>query len=359
MISIRKYLDRPLDASVPETPGPRNRRSQPDARSIYLDAYRSVVADMGRCSVDACPATGPALENSLLQAVDGLSPTATADTLTASGLSVRKQLQDWGRGTARYYQQKAGEVKGILLAMANTAESVGDRDKRCAQRFQAVTTQLRRIATLDDISAMRGALEKSAAELKNSIERMTEEGKATLDDMQAKVATFQARLDEAEQTAACDTLTRLRSRLFVEGQLEQRLAAGSIFCVAILDINGFKQVNDTYGHIIGDELLKQFATELRSACRSSDIVGRWGGDEFVVLLDYRRSQADPQLERVAKWVCGNYVIEGVAGPLKLNVSASLGLAEFAPPESIAELLGRADAAMYSNKRTAAAPEPAK
>ncbi|HEY3704295.1 MAG TPA: diguanylate cyclase [Terracidiphilus sp.] len=364
MISIRKYLDRSLDpepvpepasptasAPQPDPPKPRNRRTPSDVLSLCLDAYRSVLSDMGRCGVDACAATGPALETSLLQAVDSLGVTPTPDTLAATSENIRKQLLDWGRCTARHYQQKAGEVKGMLLAMARTAESVGNRDRRCSQQLNAVTTQLRRIATLEDITAMRGAIERSAAELKSSIERMNEEGRATLGEMQTRVATFQAKLEEAEQAASCDTLTRLRSRLCIEGQLEQRVAAGQKFCVAILDINGFKQVNDTYGHVLGDELLKHFATELRSACRSSDVVGRWGGDEFIVLLDCGIDHADPQLERVAKWVCGNYVVEGVAGPVKLDVGASVGLAEFRPPESIAELLDRADNAMYSNKRS--------
>jgi diguanylate cyclase (GGDEF)-like protein len=354
MISIRKYLDRPLDAPEAEMPPePCNRRVQPDLVTVCVDAYRAAVADMGRSSVDACPATGRALESSLLEAVDGLGVSVSADALAATGAKVRRDLQDWGRSTARHYQQKAGEVKGMLLAMARTAECVGERDKRCAQRLEAVTTHLRRIATLEDISAMRGAIEKSAAELRSSIERMTEEGRATLEEMRTRVATFQAKLEEAEQTAACDALTRLRSRVCIEGHLEQRIAAGRTFCVAILDIDGFKHVNDTHGHVIGDELLKQFAAELRSACRSSDVVGRWGGDEFMVLLDCGIGHAGPQVERVTKWVCGNYVVEGVAGPVKLNVGVSAGLAEFTPPETMAELLDRADAAMYANKRRAA------
>ena len=351
MISIRKYLDGPAAAPDPEIPPPHNRRSQQDLLGSCVEAYRAVVTEMGRCGADACTATGVELESSLLQAIDSLGMPVTPDSLAASSFSVSKQLQEWSRATGRHLQQKAAEVKGMLLAMAHTAESVGDRDKRCARQLEAVTTQLRRIATLDDISAMRGAIEKSAAELKSSIDRMTQEGRAALDDMQARVASFQARLEEAEETAARDTLTRLRSRLSVEGHLQQRIRASASFCVALLDIDAFKQVNDTYGHVIGDELLKQFSTELRSASRSSDIVGRWGGDEFIILLDCAMPQAQAQLERVSKWVCGNYIVEGIGGPIRLNLSASVGLAEYAAPETIAELLDRADAAMYSNKRS--------
>jgi diguanylate cyclase (GGDEF)-like protein len=354
MISIRKYLDAPTvgTETVPETS--RNRRAPADLASLSLSAYRSALAEMGRCSVDACPATGPDLERNLLQTVDALSTRVNADALAAGGASVRQQLEEWGRNTARHFQRKAGEVKGILLAMAQTAESVSERDQRCASQMHAVTAQLQQIASLDDLTVMRGSIEKSAAELKNSIDRMTTEGTAVLEQLQEKVATFKARLEEAEETAACDSLTRLRSRLCVEGHLEQRIAAGQPFCVAILDINGFKLVNDHHGHVIGDDLLRQFATELRSACRASDVVGRWGGDEFIVLLDCGMAEAEAQVERVRKWACGNYTVNGAAGSLKLQIAASVGLAEFNAPDSMKELLDRADAAMYRNKQSRSA-----
>jgi len=349
MISIRKYLEDGFPPADPQPDQSRNRRAVADPLSLSVEAYRSALAEMGRSSVDACAATGPELERGLLAAADTLASGFTADALASAAARVRTQLQSWGRGTARHYRQKAAEVRGMLLVMAHTAESVGQRDHRCAEQMRAVTAQLQQIASFDDITAMRSSIVKSAADLKGSVDRMVAEGKAVLDDLQTRVVTFQEKLEEAEQTAASDALTRLRSRLCVEGQLEQRIAATTPFCVAILDIDGFKHVNDTHGHVVGDELLRQFAAELRAACRSSDIVGRWGGDEFIVLLDCGIAQATAQMDRVAKWVCGNYVVDGIAGSLKLAVAASTGLAEYTSPETLKQLLDRADAAMYRRK----------
>lgn len=351
MISIRKYLD----GGSPEADlGPPlcNRRSAGDLLSLALDAYRTTLSEMGRCSIDVCPTTGTELDTDLLRAADALTPAANADTLASAGATVRTDLQRWAQSSARHSQQQASEVKRMLLAMAQTAESVGQRDQQCAAQLHDVRAQLGQIAKLEDITAMRNSIEQSAAQLKNSVDRMVAEGKAVVDQFQQTVATFQAKLEEAEQTAACDRLTKLRSRLCLEEQLERRIAAGAPFCVAILDIDGFKLVNDTHGHVVGDELLRQFATELRSACRSSDIVGRWGGDEFIVLLDAALPQATAQVERVGKWVCGSYVVQGMGGPLKLSLSASIGLAEYRPRDTAKELLDRADAAMYRRKTQA-------
>jgi diguanylate cyclase (GGDEF)-like protein len=147
-------------------------------------------------------------------------------------------------------------------------------------------------------------------------------------------------------------LTGLRNRLSVEGQIERRIESGMPFCAAIVDIDRFKRVNDQHGHVAGDELLRQFATELKSACRSKDIVGRWGGDEFIILQDCGLPEAKAQTDRLRKWVCGSYTVQGLSGAVKLKVDASIGLAEHLPQETQKGLLARADAEMYRHKAAA-------
>ena len=196
-------------------------------------------------------------------------------------------MRVWGRDTAKHYQQKACEVKDLLLVMAHTAESVSARDQRCAGQMSEVTERLKAIASLEDLTEIRASIEKSATELKTSIDRMTAEGKAALDHLREQVASYQSKLEEAEEIASRDALTGLSSRLYVEGQIEKRIGSGAPFCVALIDIDGFKKVNDNYGHLTGDELLKQFGAELRSACRATDVIGRWGGDEFILTLRLR------------------------------------------------------------------------
>jgi diguanylate cyclase (GGDEF)-like protein len=267
----------------------------------------------------------------------------------ATGAGVREQLRAWGNRTAKHYREKASQVRDLLMVMASAAESVGTRDLRCAGQLQEVTSQLREIASLDDLTQIRASIEKSAAVLKTSIDKLTSEGKTIVDELRKQVSGCRARLEQAEEIAARDALTGVRSRLNVESQIEIRMAAGSTFCVAMLDIDDFKQVNDAHGHITGDELLKQFAGELQSVCRSTDVVGRWGGDEFVILLDCTLVEAVGQRDRMHTWVCGNYTVQTSSGPVKLSLNVSIGVAEYAPGESLKELVARADDAMYEHK----------
>jgi diguanylate cyclase len=344
MISLKKYLDSP-------PPGSKTHCDtvEEDLLCVAIAAYGSALQGMGSCSLDACPGLGVGLKQHLDELNSNLSSHMSSEALAATDRDVKEQLQDWGRRTATHYQLKSNEVKELLIVMARTAEGVGARDQRCAGQINEVTARLTAIASLDDLTQIRKSIENSAAELKTSIERMTAEGKAAIDRLREQVSTYQAKLEEAEEVASRDALTGLRSRLYVENQIERKIGTRGLFCVAIVDIDGFKRVNDEHGHLTGDELLKQFATELVSACRSTDVIGRWGGDEFIILIDCGLAEASAQIDRLRKWVCGNYTVRGKSGAEKLRVDASIGLAEHLPDEPIKELLARADVAMYENK----------
>jgi diguanylate cyclase (GGDEF)-like protein len=347
MISIKRYLD----SDSPKT-GHAAEAIQQDPFAAALDAYGCSLLEMGNCSLDACPGLGDELKQSLGRMRGELSPAMSSEKLAAHGEQARGHLRNWGRDAARHYHGKAREVKEMLLTMARTAESVSARDQRSAGQMSAVTERLRAIATLEDLTQIRASIDQSAAELKTSIDRMTEEGKEVLDHLKKQVEDYQVKLEEVEKIASRDALTGMSSRVYVEGQIEKRIESCAAFCVALVDIDGFKKVNDAHGHLTGDELLKQFAGELRSACRSTDVIGRWGGDEFILIFDSGLEEAEAQTERLRKWVCGNYSVPGRTSALKLRVDASIGLAAHAAGEGMNELVGRADAAMYEQKATA-------
>jgi diguanylate cyclase len=363
MISLKRYLDA-VDDEPPEAmergtstlPHGAAKRLEaviaPNARdllTVAVAAYRSALLETGKYSLEACPALGDGLKRGLQTLHDRLAANITRETVESAERSVQEQLEDWGERTAKHYLEKTGEVKELLLVLARAAESVGERDQRCALQLNEVTARLNQIAGLDDLTLIRASIVKSAWELKSSIDRMAAEGKTAIDQLRVEVSNYQAKLDEAEEIASSDSLTGLRSRLCVEHQMERRIDAGTKFCLAIADIDGFKQVNDRYGHVIGDELLKQFATELRSASRSTDVIGRLGGDEFILLLDCALAEAHAQVDRLQAWVCGSYAVAGKGDPIKIRVDASFGLAERQPEETMKELMDRADAEMYQQK----------
>jgi hypothetical protein len=245
MISLKRYLDAvdddpqaPMEGCSNTLPANAAKRLEvliaPNARelvTVAMAAYRSALLEAGKYSLDACPALGDGLKRGLEELSENLCPTVTREAIAAAERSVQERLQDWGLRTAKHYRQKTGEVKELLLVLARTAESVGERDQRCAEQINEVTVRLNQIARLDDLTEIRASIVKSASELKSSIDRMAVEGKTAIDQLRVEVSSYQTKLEEAEEIASSDSLTGLRSRLCVEHQIERRIEAGTPLCV--------------------------------------------------------------------------------------------------------------------------------
>lgn len=164
-----------------------------------------------------------------------------------------------------------------------------------------------------------------------------------------------AALDRIKDMARHDELTQLINRRQMTETLQQELAriqrgqrGGESACVAVIDIDHFKRVNDTLGHAAGDAVLRSFARHAQAAIRRHDTLARWGGEEFLLLLPMTAPQAASDvLERMRRQVHEAVRID--ADP-SLRVTFSAGLAQAVAGESVDATIERADAAMYRAKR---------
>lgn len=167
--------------------------------------------------------------------------------------------------------------------------------------------------------------------------------------------TEECRHQEAvEQMAFIDPLTRLPNRRLMRDRLLQALAyaarSDSLVAVCVMDLDGFKAVNDAYGHEAGDAVLVEVALRLQQVVRANDTVARLGGDEFVLVLAGLNAveEADDVIGRALQTLRAPFMLRGGA---VARVSGSIGLALY-PSDALLpdELLRLADAAMYAAKR---------
>lgn len=152
---------------------------------------------------------------------------------------------------------------------------------------------------------------------------------------------------QSEDQATKDALTGLLNRRSAEDGVQQLQRSDTPFCIVYADIDHFKKLNDTHGHETGDRVLRVFSRIMVDALRPSDIVARWGGEEFVMLLPHATlDQAKPIIERLRK------VIEESTGTGSVpSITASFGMAECEPDDEFAERLNEADAALLKAKQT--------
>jgi diguanylate cyclase (GGDEF)-like protein len=159
--------------------------------------------------------------------------------------------------------------------------------------------------------------------------------------------------DQLYRLSVIDPLTGLFNRRHIEQKLADEIARserhGHPLTVILFDLDSFKRVNDTHGHPAGDCVLRAFADRLRKATRGSDVAGRYGGDEFLIILPECRGEGVQyvfnRLNELAVEVEGS----------TLPVLYSAGWANYLTGETLIELLTRADDALYVSKRGPAAP----
>jgi len=317
-----------------------------------VESYRGALTAVGDAGAKAYPPAGDDLKQSLLQLRQNLGESASPGVFADTGERIGKQLQSWAESAAHYYQDSAEEIKALLLEVAKAAAEVGARDQRYGEHLHTLASKLESAAKLDNLVAMRQSLSANAVELASCINKMSEEGKRAVDQLRAQVSNYQERMQEAERQAAVDALTGVSSRRIVERQLERRISDGAPFCVVYFDLNEFKQINDTLGHPAGDDLLKQFAAELRHSLRATDCVGRFGGDEFVVLMDGALETVRARIDVVSKRVNGDYTLSTEAGKRKVSLTAAAGIAAWKQGATAQQVLTAADRAMYEYKKRA-------
>ena len=178
---------------------------------------------------------------------------------------------------------------------------------------------------------------------------------AEVDRLQAELAASRARVTELEARADIDPLLDLLNRRGFERELRRSLAYvrryGAAAVLIYFDLDNFKPVNDRYGHAVGDDVLKAIAATLQHSVRESDVVARLGGDEFGVLLwNVSESQAAAKAAELEAAIAATILRHRGA---RISVGASAGVAVLLPADAPAEVIARADLAMYARKRSLA------
>lgn len=170
----------------------------------------------------------------------------------------------------------------------------------------------------------------------------------------AVIALSNAQLHRrVEQQALVDSLTGLANRRLCTAALEKELARAQRFeeplTLVLADIDDFKRINDRWGHPTGDEVLKDFAQHLGDSIREIDLAGRWGGEEFALLLPGTDLEGGRQLAERIRGALGGRRLIAPDGE-EIDVSASFGVASFPAVSGQNQLVAAADAALYEAKR---------
>ena len=179
-----------------------------------------------------------------------------------------------------------------------------------------------------------------------------------LDASQKEIETLRAEVERARDASLIDGLTGLANRRGFDERLTDCLSAAEADtaaqgpCLLMCDIDHFKQINDTYGHLFGDKVIRAVAAVIRENVKGRDLAARYGGEEFVILLPETTLQGAQALaEQIRHAIEKGRIKRGNSEETVARVTLSLGVARYLPGEAPTAFLERADRALYASKQS--------
>jgi diguanylate cyclase len=178
--------------------------------------------------------------------------------------------------------------------------------------------------------------------------------KKSLEQSKSQIDKLRSHLAEAQEVSMRDPLTSLSNRRRFDDSLARELAdsrqQGTTLCLVLADIDNFKKVNDLFGHIIGDEILKMFSRVLQDNVCARDTVARYGGEEFAIILPETEVERARQItERMRSQLEGMQLALNASGRQIGKITASFGIAELSLGDDVGTLVQRADEKLYQAK----------
>ena len=257
----------------------------------------------------------------------------------------------------KYLEDREAELKSMIAVLTEAVATLSQGNDDYHGKILQTTQTLSQISQLEDIRKIRSSLSVEIGLLKDAVKQQQSKERQQKAQLSESVETLQSKLKTAVRRSMRDPLTELHNREGWDQELTEACRVASVtnkpFCVAMVDVDHFKRINDGGGHQVGDLILQKLATFFKESLRAEDFIARFGGDEFAFAV-YAPSldKAHGRLERLCKEIAKptyNCPVNGKEFYLKISIS--VGLSVYRAGDTPESMTRRADEALYLAKKS--------
>lgn len=249
-----------------------------------------------------------------------------------------------------FFDESARKVQAVAAEIIELIRGAGTAHKVYNQQLQIQSDNFANSTDLDDVK-------KIIAELVTDTRRMIEENhklEEKLHDSAHELQQMRNDVHHLKQETMRDTLTGVPNRRAFDAELQIRatesLERQRPLCLIMIDIDHFKAFNDTYGHPVGDQVLRLVARTLEEGLRSTEMLARYGGEEFAVIVpNIKLKDAEKVAHRLRERIAVKDIVNQSKNEKLGRLTISLGVAQLNPGESLSDFIDRSDRALYKSK----------
>ena len=277
----------------------------------------------------------------------------TAEELADETGRQHVEILEFAEREREYLDHRDAELRRIILVLSDGLAGVSQGAARYHKRLLDNGTRLETASRLADLVRMRAAITAEVQGLRTAVAvRQAEEHTATT-ALRKEIEQLRQNVTRAENEARTDPLTGAANRGAFDEELARRcelaVTRGEPFALVFADLDHFKQINDSYGHPVGDRVLTAFVEFLRARIRQGDMLARCGGEEFGVILPGATlrpalRKARRMIEELAR---SDWAVDAAT---KLRFTASMGVAAWQTGDNPAVMIDRVDRALYRAKQ---------
>jgi diguanylate cyclase (GGDEF)-like protein len=239
------------------------------------------------------------------------------------------------------------EIVAAIALVRDAVASIDGVEQALQRSLSESAEKFASLRGLDSLQQIKAGLARHVESLRDLSAERERQWRRQMASVDRKIRTLETQLAETRLEAGHDALTGLVNRRSVEASFKLFQEARRPFVLALFDVDEFKQINDSFGHLAGDATLRAIAAKLQVSVRSQDVVGRFGGDEFIVMMvDVPLSLAERRLMSVLQSL---RAIPPVA-PEAPALTVTCGVSESSSADTFETVVARADQALYDAKR---------